>query len=259
MKEYFDKKTDWVDRYLRGELSATEKLSFERRLKEDPELAEQLEMQKEIGEAVLDEEALDFANTLENTYDIYQKERKSKRLHRPVYRMVGMAAMIVVLLGAGFLIKKHTGRLSVNQSIVAEFYQPYDVPVNYRSPEGTVDATFRKAVEKYNDKKYAVAIRLFEQVLKEDKTRMDANLMNGLSNFEIQRYNKADSSFSNIIKHRDNLFFQQAQWYLGFCFLMTNQHEKALKLYKRIIDEKGFYSLKAEKILKKLKSNHRDA
>jgi len=172
-----------------------------------------------------------------------------------VYRVAGVAATLTVFLTVGLLIRHNHNGVPVNRAIVEEFYQPYEVPVNYRSAEGTVDGLFRQAVEKYKEKQYEEAISLFEKVLKEDKTRMDANLMNGLSNFETEHYDRADSSFSRIIKHRDNLYFQQAQWYLGFCFLMTNQNEKAVSLYRKIIDEQGFYSGQAGKILKMLSAD----
>ena len=254
MKEQSNRKINLVDRYLHGDMSADERVDFEHRLKEDPELEELLNIQKDIDEVILDREALDFASTLDAAYDTYKKSRKSISRHKQVYRLAGIAAMLLVFLGIGFVIRQQSVKLPLNQAIVKKYYRPYEVPVNYRSAEGTVDATFRLAVEKYNDKQYSEAIRLFEQVLKEDDTRMDANLMNGLSNFEIKNYKRADSSFRRIIKHRDNLYIQQAQWYLGFCFLMTNQDEKAVKLYRKIVDEKGFYSKKAEKILKKLKA-----
>lgn len=254
MKEKANRKINLADRYLHGNMSAEERADFERRLKEDPELKEYLDIQKEVDEVILDREALDFAITLDEVYDVYKTKKQPVKRLRPVYRRVGIAAAFLVFLGVGMLVRQQDANLPVNRLIVKKYYRPYEVPVNYRSAEGTVDATFRQAVEKYNNKEYSEAIRLFEQVLKEDNTRMDANLMSGLSNFEIKHYKQADSSFRTIIKHRDNLYVQQAQWYLGFCFLMTQQDEKAIKLYRKIVEEKGYYSRKAEKILKKLQS-----
>ena len=256
MKTHEEQKLNRVDRYLHGDMSAEEKIVFERHLKEDPELAELLELQRELSDVLLDRDAQEFAGVLENVYDTYAKNRKKNLWRRPVFRATGIAATVLVLLVSGYLIKERAGKLPLNRAIVAKYYRPYDVPVNYRSPEGTLDATFRKAVEQYNNKKYDEAISLFEQVLKEDTTRMDANLMNGLSNFEVHQYNKADSSFNKIIKNRDNLYLQQAQWYLGFCFLMTNKNDKAVALYKKIIKQQGYYSKKAEKILRMLESGH---
>ncbi len=256
MKTHEEQKLNRVDRYLHGDMSAEEKNVFERQLKEDPELAELLELQKELSDVLLDQEAQEFAGVLEDVYDTYSGNRKRSLWRRPVYRVTGIAATVLILLGSGYVIRERVNKLPVNRAIVAKYYRPYHVPVNYRSPEGTLDATFRKAVEQYNNKKYDEAISLFEQVLKEDTTRMDANLMNGLSNFEVHHYNKADSSFNKIIKNRDNLYLQQAQWYLGFCFLMTNQNDKAVALYRKIIAQQGYYSTKAGKILKMLESGH---
>ena len=253
-KEHLNRKINLADKYLHGDMSAEEQADFERRLKEDPELTEFLDIQKEIDEVILDREALDFAATLDEAYDAYKTKKQPVKRLRPVYRWTGIAAALLVFLGIGMLLRQQTADLPVSQLIVKKYYRPYEVPVNYRSAEGTVDATFRQAVEKYNNKEYSEAIRLFEQVLKEDNTRMDANLMSGLSNFETKHYKQADSSFRRIIKHRDNLYVQQAQWYLGFCFLMTHQDEKAIQLYRKIVEEQGYYSKKAEKILKKLKS-----
>jgi len=243
-----------ADHYLHGEMSAEEKRTFEKQLSVDPELTRLVTFQKDLDKALMDREAIEFRDILNDVHRSYQQNRKVSVFQHQTFRIAGIAAVLGILIGLAFLLNHLLNREPLNKRIVAEFYQPYEVPVNYRSPAGTVDALFREAVEKYNSKQYKEAIRLFEQVLSEDKTRMDANLMNGLSNFEVNNYTGADSSFNRIIRHRDNLYFEQAQWYLGFCFLMTNQNRKAIELYQKIISQKGYYSRQAQKILNKLSS-----
>jgi len=82
---------------------------------------------------------------------------------------------------------------------------------------------------------------------------MVGHFYSGVSLQELGKYQKAISEYETVITDIDNLFVEQANWYIGLCYLQTNEDKKAYKQFKKIAKEDGFYQLKAEAILRKMK------
>jgi hypothetical protein len=56
-----------------------------------------------------------------------------------------------------------------------------------------------------------------------------------------------------VIDDKNNLYIDQAQWYLALCYLNTNETEKAKQLFRIIGKENGIYRNDARKIASGLK------
>jgi len=82
---------------------------------------------------------------------------------------------------------------------------------------------------------------------------MQTALLIGVSNFEEKKYPEAKQSFGRVIDDKDNLFVDQARWYLALCYLNTNETKKAKELFLTISKENGIYQNDAKKIMKGLK------
>ncbi|MDP3914552.1 MAG: hypothetical protein Q8R96_12540, partial [Bacteroidota bacterium] len=59
--------------------------------------------------------------------------------------------------------------------------------------------------------------------------------------------------YEAVVTNKDNLFVEQADWYIGLCYLQTNENKKAIKQFKKIANTHGFYQQKALAILRKMK------
>ncbi len=77
--------------------------------------------------------------------------------------------------------------------------------------------------------------------------------MSGVSNMELSQYKMASGSFKKVLDHNDNLFIEDAQWYLGFCYLKTENTNKAIDQFTKIAISTSSRKEKARKILKKIK------
>jgi len=107
----------------------------------------------------------------------------------------------------------------------------------------------RSAMEMYEQKDYAKAIVMFKNILQKDASRIGLNLYTGISHMEINEYQQAGKSFKNVIKNKQSLYFDQAEWYLGFCYLKTGNREKAKEQFMKIASSKSYYRDKAKKII----------
>jgi len=151
----------------------------------------------------------------------------------------------------GFLLSNVIIPAQTTEELFDQYYEPYVVPTNYRSAT-EINNVFHKALVEYGKKDYQKALLLFEKVLIEDESRMDVTLLTGISNLEIENYINADISFQKVIDHNDNLFIEQAEWYLALCYLKTGEQEKASLRFGKIITDNSLYKRNAEDILNKL-------
>ena len=65
-------------------------------------------------------------------------------------------------------------------------------------------------------------------------------------------YRGAIERYQAVLEDRDNMFVEQARWYIGLCYLQTNDQKKAYQHFKKISQSQGFYQEKAQAILRKL-------
>ena len=116
-----------------------------------------------------------------------------------------------------------------------------------------IDRLYFEAITCYADKQFTEAVELFERVVQIDKNNMKAHLAAGISNIETNQPTKAEESFVIVIEQKDNLYVDQANWYLGLCYLKMNNLEDAGKQFDMIaLDDRSYKQAMAKKILKKL-------
>jgi hypothetical protein len=56
-----------------------------------------------------------------------------------------------------------------------------------------------------------------------------------------------------VIEHNDNLYLEDAAWYLGLCYMMTDETDKAVKQFRAISASGSRYSKKAARLARRLK------
>lgn len=242
----------FIERYLDGEMSKEEKLWFTRELKGDPSLKREFELRRKLNEAIGETDVIDFRKQMHVLVESSHTE--SLRRHRvfPVSRKIAVAAAAIIVACAGGLLVFLSDHSWDNTKIYEAYFRPVEPSLTYRSGENHVDAELRTAMQCYEHGDYELALRGFENVLRSDSTRIGLNLYSGISQMEIKRYSDAHSSFNKIIDNQYILFIEQAEWYLGFCYLMTENVEKAEKQFAMIADRQGYYQKQARKILRKL-------
>lgn len=239
-----------ISKYLEGELDSISAARFEEDLKNDPLLRQEMELYKEVDEALADTEVMEFRMQLREMHTRINSETYTSpkpRIRRAAYLTVAASLSVLFVFSAVNLF-----RFNNSQKLLKKYYQPYEITSVNRSSSSDADRTLRNAMEKYQNKEYGEAVSLFEKVLVNDPTEMSCQLYSGISYFEIEEYRKAGKSFSKVIEHNDNLYIEQAKWYLGFCYLKTEEKDKAIKQFTQIANSKSFFNEKAREILKKL-------
>ena len=123
----------------------------------------------------------------------------------------------------------------------------------FRSGDALVDSKITQALHKFNEQQYGTAIDMFGEVLKIDANNPVGNFYTAMAYQQTGQFQLALEAYGKVIRDRDNLFVEQAQWYTGLCYLQTENRKKAYRQFKKIAQGEGFYQQKAEAILEKIK------
>jgi tetratricopeptide (TPR) repeat protein len=241
----------FIERYIAGEMSETEKQWFEKELDGNEQLRNEVSLRKRTDEILKNQDVMSLRNKLNAI-----ENKRSMTTTTPIrYRIpvqIRYAAVItaLVIIGAVTFIP---GKSLNNDEIMNRYYKAYEPPTSNRSATSGADADFTLALEYYNTHDYNKAAILFNKVLESRPNDMQTVLLNGVSNFEEKKYPEAKISFGKVIDDKNNLYIDQAQWYLALCYINTNEKDKAQSLLTIISKEDGIYKSDAKKIIRKLK------
>jgi tetratricopeptide (TPR) repeat protein len=246
----------YVDRYLDGVMSLDEQFWFEKELQHDTNLQEEVKLQRDLQKMLAEKEVLELESELDVIYErayhpwktTFSSVSKNIKDSLTKYSVIAASIAVIIIVSVSFL----GNRGSSNADIYNAHYQPAEINMSFRAIAEEVNSDLRTAMTLYENKEYAEAIGLFEKVLAEDNSRIGLNLYSGISHMEIEEYAEANQSFKKVIDHKANAFIESAEWYLGLCYLKTNENEKAAAVFGGIVERDGYFKKDARKIIKKL-------
>jgi tetratricopeptide (TPR) repeat protein len=243
-----------IERYLDKELDTGSMASFEDELAINPGLVSEIELYEEVEEAIGETDIIGLRASL--TAIRKEKESEEKKVKRGIILpgtqklawYVAAASVVLVLSLAG-IIQKHT---YTNNEIYTHYYEPYNSGGVFRSASNEYVGLKREAMAHFNHKEYDAALELFSQILKENENNPAINFYSGTIYQDKKQYDKALGSYKKVSAHNDNLFVEQARWYIGLCYLQREEKDEALEVFRGIASEGGFYKKQSEKIIAKL-------
>ena len=252
MKKRYDY-SDYIEKYLEGNMDSKELKWFRSEISSNPDLAREIHLNKEVSRALNEKEVIDLRERLENIHetisaDSIPYERRFLR-NKVLWASVASVAILITLSVMAYFLMFRT---YTNEKLFSLYYEKYEGSSNVRSGNTDPNDIFTQAIQMYNSKDYNKALILFEKVLAKDSLNMTANMSVGISNMEKESYDDAKRPFERIIDHNDNLYVEQAEWYLALCYLVTNNTTRAKDLFENINNNKSYNNKEAREILQKL-------
>ena len=245
----------YIDRYLGGVMTSDERIWFLKEVEGNGRLQEDLQLNQKLNSLIADQETISLQAQLDSIHNnLYGSDQRVetgvKKNRRIIYFSMGIAASLVL---SGIVISKQFKTETDSHKIYSEYFRPADIGLSFRSAGSEViNNDLRSAMVLYEDKKYKDAIRIFEDILYKDSSRIGLNLYSGISYMEIKEYAEANKKFNKIIDQKANAFIESAQWYLGLCYLKTEESDKAREIFVSIANSESFYKKDAKRILKKM-------
>ena len=250
---------EYIQRYLDGEMPPDELKWFLSELDQNIPLQQEVELHRQVMYAIGEEDIMALRDQLDT---IYEKEistpelsKVKPRRRKTKQRLVAVSSAVTAIVIAIVFFFNQPDQSAINNKIFQEYYKPYDVTMNYRSAETGVDMILRKAFNEYENHDYSAALVLFQEVLKKRPEDNATNLYTGVTQIETQQFNAANHKFKTIMSHGANLYYEQAEWYSGFCYLKMDSTLEAINIYKNIASGNSSYKNQALNILDKLDQN----
>lgn len=243
-----------IDEYLLNYLSQDEQEFMEEQLANDLRLKKETKLNREINEAILEEDVQHLRASLiqlvktERTNDKHRKLIPAS-INSSKAKIFGAAASLAAIITTGSILLNH--QQSNTDDLYEKYYQPYESTGLYRNSSSL--AREMNGVDLYNQKNYLQALEQFSAVLRENPEHPMCNFYAGLSYQELDEYRKAIGHYQNVIDEKDNLFIEQAEWYMALCYLKTDNQARAYSIFNQILDKNGYYSKDAQEIMKKTK------
>ena len=249
--EKMSKYDEFIQPFLDGELSREELDWFNKELQSNAVLAEDIKLYREVDSAIREQDVMDLRDQLDVIHNSIGDPTKEPAQHSRIRKMLsyGAIASLAILISFGILLKVQHKKLT-NEQIYQRHYEPYEVTMVYR---GDNQSLITLAQSKYDAQDFFGAIEIYEQILGREPGDMESNLYSGISLMETEQYSKAENRFGTIIDHNDNLYIEQAEWYLGFCLLQTGKNLEARAHFKEISKGEGSYNNRAKKLMRKIK------
>jgi len=219
-------------------------------IKKDPSLAREVTLRRKTDEILADRDEIDLRHKLSA---IEMKKRSSGTVRRTIVRSARYAAAVALVAVLSATLYLTLRQASSPEELYTANYSRYESPGAARSAVSSENTLMENAIASYAAKEYDKAIVYLEQVINSGQEDMESVFMHGMANMEIKNYPVASGSFSRVIEHNDNLYLEDAAWYLGLCYMMTDNKEKAVKQFSTIASSTSRYSKQAAKLVRKLK------
>jgi tetratricopeptide (TPR) repeat protein len=233
-----------IERYINHEMNDGELWEFQRNLKNDPQLAEELWLVQAMGVVSNSAQNLSLMNLMDN---IRQEEEKKQKFMVFSKRSLAYAASLLVLIAAGVALWFYSNK-SVNEKVFLAYYHPEPVSFAVRSATLGSDQPVKIGLELFDQGEYAMAIGYFSQ----SPANPMGRLYSGLALMEMGEYTKAIAHFKTILQQENNLFTDQAAWYLSLCYLRTNKQKDLEATLQEIASSHSIYKTKAKKLMHEL-------
>jgi predicted Zn-dependent protease len=216
------------DQYLANELSAEEKINFEKKLVEDQELASSFEIFKDLNSHLKtkfenEQELNDFKKNLKSISKENSKANKVKVIAFKPWQYA-IAASVAVLVGLFFF-------QNINPSF-GDYNNPETATFTER---GDVNESLKLAEVAFNAKNYKAAIPQFETILKDNKSP-EIQYFYAISLLEDNQFQKAETNFTEL-KSGTSVYSTKATWYLALSKLKQKDYDSCKKILLTIPDD----------------------
>jgi hypothetical protein len=208
-----------LERYLDGDMDASEREAFERRIEDETDLAAALEERRLLHHFLSIKTERDALKAqLPKLSEEFFKD-KPQAVVRPLggrrllLRVAAAAALIALLL-----LLWQPWQVASPERLAERFIAP--APLEIGTERGSDDASFAEAETLYNTKQYAQAIPQLEAYLASETGRLDNNarLALGIAHLQTGQYETADGIFHQLAQSSWNRK-EEGYWWLALSAL----------------------------------------
>jgi tetratricopeptide (TPR) repeat protein len=230
-----------INSYLKGDISAEEKLQFEKRLKEDDNLREEYLTTKKIKDII------EAGALKEKLSDIHLKYKLKQNHHKRFYLLTALsvAASFVVVLSFWFLFQP-VGSSPQQQFFASIYFKDPGLPtlMSSSSAPNFLDHAMIEYKQGNYEKSYQILSDGFTAYPSNDTVQyyMAINL------FEMGEIERSAPLFERLLKSQSEFIKEKAEWYYALNLILTNEKQQAEMVFQKIAEDPShLYQPEAER------------
>lgn len=257
----FTQYNDEITDYLYNDMSEQEKAAFEAKLLINSELAEEVERQKAILEAIATRLTYQQAMADPNINEIQRianiavplinapsapetvKYTPKQRIFHYLLAASQLAATIVLAI----MLSKSPS----TETLFTNFYRPYSFNLNFLNPGSQSGTLLAQSFRYYNSGNYNQVIASLTGLRMNGGLTPEASFSLGLAYMALDDYNNAREVF---LEHKESYsdYQPEVNWYLSLIYIKQDNPAKAKEMLNAIIAANTTLSNKAIKLSRKL-------
>lgn len=239
-----------IEAYLGDELSGQERETFEQEMENDPDLAHEVQLQRQTHALLRLNNQLAYKAKLQ-AFDA-EIEAEQTQIVLPIWNRTWLraAAGIAFLLIVGYsliYLQYNSGAIGKNA------FSPYDNALTVRHSDANLETILKQGIESYTDGDYQKAIQLLSQIPYDSHQPLPRMYL-GISHLAIGETQAAREALNPIMED-NSAINQAAEWYWTLSLLTEGEQEAAMIKLEEIADNTDHsYQSSAKDILQDL--NH---
>ncbi|MEL6863690.1 MAG: tetratricopeptide repeat protein [Bacteroidota bacterium] len=233
-----DARQQQIDAYLDKQMNDAERRAFEALVKEDMELAAQLEESRQAIRLIEQMRDMDIKEQVREVQAQYKDRPPSRPAGRVLlWKWISAAAAILLLA----VIAYNWFQATPTDQLYAQHYEAYTISFGSRGEEGVQLA---QASRYYQQKDYTAALPLFQNALS-NKDLAEIRLALAICQLESQQFANARQTLRPLITSNDPVFGVHAQWYTAMAWLGEGQIEETRTILQAYPQGTGVFNQKA--------------
>jgi hypothetical protein len=212
--------------------------------------------EKRQKQGVSDHKTIEIKNFITDSLDseeddiVENKPVKKQSISRTLLiRYTSIAAAAII--GAFVLVNSLTPSYD-SDKLFNSYYEPWNVVSPVTRGINPEPGNYISAIESFKLSDYQAASAGFAAAIIDDPSAIAPRFLLGVTEISLGNYNKAIDLLSSI-ETIPGEFGKETQWYLGLAYLKTGDNENAAECFELLAMSPGYYSERAEKILRRLK------
>ena len=239
---------DFIDGVLEGKLLE----EFNLELQDNTDLMAEVKLRKQINESLVEKDIFDLRNELKAAREAAEVKKVKMIIPETKTGQIkfwrSSVAILIVLLGLTGVLRNSF--ISVDNTYDNYFETPAWSPERSLSSEITL---LQQANISYLKEDYAAVLNILDQSSSSSNENPVFNFYKAASLQNLDNFNDAIAEYTNVIRHGDNMFIEEAQWYRSLCYLKLGDYDKAKTELLAVIDRKGHFEKDAKAVIRRLK------
>ena len=259
-KDMSNEKNNRIEEYLDGNMSEKESKEFQNAMQEDSKLANDVSIVKEVNQTISQNRKLkEFQKQLDSLNDTYfpmeeenhQSQGVVRQLpRRNLRRWLVAASILILVVSSIFVWTSHNNGVD-STTLFAAHYEPYGL--GQRGNDSNLNELEQKAAFVYNNNNFTEATPLFEELIQIDPSNEKNILRLGSAYLSTNQSQKAVDAFQKIISNPQSALVQTAQWYQALAYLQLENDSAAKSILNTLANSGNrTYPAKAKALLKSL-------